>query len=282
MSQFKTPFLKNNETISISNYENGILSDRFIKRRIHMDIQPRQLQRSKKPLYATVYENLYHLIMDGTFPQDSQLPTEPKLAEMFGVSRATLRQALSLLRDDGLIVNIHGKGNFITKTHNPKQQSGIEQLGNPLRKCHTIQNFDKIELDYRIDVTSDYTREILQRDTTAVVVCERWYHSGEKTVGFALSMMAIEAVKELHLDLENEHELLEMLETGVYDLANSQTIDVKHSQSANTPTQKYKFHNGQIFNLLTDQVYISDRYPILYTKYYIPLDYFHLKINITS
>src|SRR5699024_6657019 len=162
------------------------------------------------------------------------------------------------------------------------QQSGIEQLGNPFHKCHTIQTFDKIELDYRIDVTSDYTREMLERDTTAVVVCERWYHSGEETVGFTLRMVSIEAVIALHLDLENESDLLDMLEKGVYDLANSQTIDVKHSQSANTPTQKYKFHNGQIFNLLTDQVYISDRYPILYTKYYIPLDYFHLKINITS
>src|SRR5699024_11470397 len=95
-------------------------------------------------------------------------------------------------------------------------------------------------------------------------------------------MMAIEAVKELHLDLENESDLLDMLETGVYDLANSQTIDVKHSQSANTPTQKYKFHNGQIFNLLTDQVYIRDRDPILYTKYYITLDYFHFKIKNTT
>ncbi|TQS71867.1 GntR family transcriptional regulator [Ornithinibacillus gellani] len=247
-----------------------------------MDIRPQQLKKSKKPLYVIVYEKLYHFIMEGTFPPDSKLPTEPELAKMFGVSRVTLRQALSLLRDDGLVKNIHGKGNYITKTHNPKQKAGMEQLSNPLHKCHTIESFDKVELEYRIDVTSDYTRKILQRDTAAVVVCERWYHNGPHIVAYALSMMAIDAVKELHLDLENEDELLEMLETGVYDQANSQTIDVVYSSSANASTQKYHIHKGKQFHLLTDQVFISDRYPIMYNKYYIPLDYFHLKMNILS
>lgn len=247
-----------------------------------MEIYSNKLQRSKKPLFTVIYDKLYKLIMDGSFPPNSQLPSEPELAKMFGVSRMTLRQALSLLRDDGLVKNVHGKGNFITKTHLVQKTAGLEVLGNPFYKCHTSDSIDHVELKYRIEVTSDYSRELLERDTDAVVVSERWYHSGKHTVAYALSMMAVDAVKRLNIDLENEKQLLDMLETGIYEHANSQIIDLKHSFSANAPSQKYRIHKGTLFALLTDKLYISDKHPIIHHKYYIPMDYFHLKVNVHS
>lgn len=245
-----------------------------------MEIHPKKLQRSKKPLFTFVYDKLYKLITDGTFPPNSQLPSEPELAKLFDVSRMTLRQALSLLRDDGLINNVHGKGNFITKTHHVQQAAGLEVLGNPLYKCHTMKTIDHVDLTYRMEVTSDYSREVLERDTDAVVICERWYHSGTYTVAYALSMMAFDAVKKLNIDLGDEDQLLDMLETGIYEHANSQIIDLKHSFSAKAPSQKYHIHKGNQFALLTDKLYISDKHPTIHNKYYIPMDYFHLKINV--
>lgn len=63
----------------------------------------------KRPLYVNVYDELLLQISKGEYPTDSRLPSEPDLAKKLGVSRATLRQALALLQDDGLIRNIHGK-----------------------------------------------------------------------------------------------------------------------------------------------------------------------------
>ncbi|MEH7483455.1 hypothetical protein V7157_20805 [Neobacillus drentensis] len=34
------------------------------------------LSKTKRPLFAIVYDKLYKLIMDGTFPPDSRLPTD--------------------------------------------------------------------------------------------------------------------------------------------------------------------------------------------------------------
>lgn len=56
------------------------------------------------------------MINEGTFPEGSRLPSEPELSKLIGVSRTTLRQALALLQDDGLVNNIRGKGNFIVKS----------------------------------------------------------------------------------------------------------------------------------------------------------------------
>ena len=71
--------------------------------------------KSKELRYVTVYNKLFKMINEGTFLEDSRLPSEPDLAKELGISRTTLRQALALLQDDGLIKNIRGKGNYIIK-----------------------------------------------------------------------------------------------------------------------------------------------------------------------
>jgi GntR family transcriptional regulator len=239
------------------------------------------LSKTKRPLFAVVYDKLYKLIMDGTFPPDSRLPTEPELAKVFGVSRMTLRHALSLLQEDGLVKNIHGKGNFITKFHHNRNMAGLEKLGNPLFKCYP-ENVDDVELNFRIELVSDYAKQVLHRDMTAVVAFERWYKSGEQVVAYAFTIMAIEAVSELNLDLQNEQQLLEMLDQKVYELANSSTIEIKRSKSINTPSLKYQIFNGEECDLILESVYISDKYPVVYNKYYIPTEFSQITINASK
>lgn len=237
-----------------------------------------ELNKAKKPLFVIVYDQLYKLIMDGTFPPDSQLPSEPDLAKIFGVSRMTLRHALALLQEDGLVKNIHGKGNFITKSHHNENKDGLETLGNPLYKCYTGK-IDDVELNFRIDLVTDYAMQVLNREITAVVAVERWYKSNQKVVAYAFTMIPIEEITELHLDLQNDKQLLEMLEEKVYELANSSTIEIKRSSSVNTPSLKYQIFRGEECDLILESVYISDKYPVVYNKYYIPIEFSQIKIN---
>ena len=52
---------------------------------------------------------LIDAILDGTFPANSTLPAERQLADMLGVTRSTLREALQRLAADGWIDIQHGK-----------------------------------------------------------------------------------------------------------------------------------------------------------------------------
>lgn len=54
------------------------------------------------------------MISDRDMRPGDQLPTEPELAEQFGVSRSTIREALKLLEQDGLVNAIQGRGRFVS------------------------------------------------------------------------------------------------------------------------------------------------------------------------
>ncbi|MGW5640944.1 winged helix-turn-helix domain-containing protein, partial [Streptomyces sp. NPDC003832] len=56
-----------------------------------------------QPLYWHVATQLLGELRDGTIPPGERLPGERHLARHFGVSRETVRQALEVLRHDGVV-----------------------------------------------------------------------------------------------------------------------------------------------------------------------------------
>lgn len=60
-----------------------------------------------------VFEQLKQLLIDGEWKQGEKLPSENSLAEMLGVSRITVRQALQKLGTLGLIETRLGEGSFV-------------------------------------------------------------------------------------------------------------------------------------------------------------------------
>lgn len=65
------------------------------------------------PLYRQLAAELRARIYDGTYPRGSQLPAESELIAAHSVSRVTVRLALGLLREEGLIEPTPGRGTFV-------------------------------------------------------------------------------------------------------------------------------------------------------------------------
>lgn len=68
---------------------------------------------AKKALYFEVIDFLLEDIKSGQYLPGSKLPSEDQLAREFSVSRVTLREALRVLEDDGVIIRRHGTGTFV-------------------------------------------------------------------------------------------------------------------------------------------------------------------------
>lgn len=66
-------------------------------------------------LADNIVEQLEAMILEGTLKAGERLPAERALAEQFGVSRPSLREAIQKLVAKGLLVSRHGGGNFVAE-----------------------------------------------------------------------------------------------------------------------------------------------------------------------
>ena len=65
------------------------------------------------PLYAQLADILRDMITSGELQPRSPLPSESYLQQEHGVSRGTVRMAIGILREEGLVVTIAGRGTFV-------------------------------------------------------------------------------------------------------------------------------------------------------------------------
>jgi DNA-binding GntR family transcriptional regulator len=72
------------------------------------------VRESPQPLYQQVEEALRENIRSGRWPHHYKLKPEAELAEELGIARGTVRQAIRSLVDAGLLVQMRGKGTFVT------------------------------------------------------------------------------------------------------------------------------------------------------------------------
>ena len=70
-------------------------------------------RNTTKPLYIQLKDILKHNIQKGKYQPNHPLPGERQLMEIFGVSRMTVRNAISELVSDGVLIKKHGSGTFV-------------------------------------------------------------------------------------------------------------------------------------------------------------------------
>jgi GntR family transcriptional regulator len=66
-----------------------------------------------KPLFEQLKDVIIQKITSGEYNPGECLPSERDLAQLYGVSRVTIRIALSDLVNDGILLKKHGKGTYV-------------------------------------------------------------------------------------------------------------------------------------------------------------------------
>ncbi|MFD2831290.1 trehalose operon repressor [Corticicoccus populi] len=67
--------------------------------------------------YNQIYQVLSGEIIEGVYQNQENLPSEHALVERFSVSRETVRKALNMLRENGFIQKVKGKGSVVIYDH---------------------------------------------------------------------------------------------------------------------------------------------------------------------
>lgn len=70
--------------------------------------------QSATPVYMQVADILRARIESGQLIPDRPVPSESQLQQEFGVARGTARKAIAVLREQGLVVTVKGRGSYVS------------------------------------------------------------------------------------------------------------------------------------------------------------------------
>lgn len=99
------------------------------------------------PLYKQIAESLTKKIKEGKF-KSGKLPSEKELCETYFVSRISIRQAIKILEQNGIVYSVQGKGTYIypvpirqSLMHVTNFEKTLQEKG--LKGSTVILSFDK-------------------------------------------------------------------------------------------------------------------------------------------
>jgi len=95
------------------------------------------------PRYYQVYTVLSQRVRDGEWMADAPMPTEQEFAVAFAVSRVTIRKALNMLQEEGLVLRQQGRGTFALP---PPKRPGRANFSGLLENVSNFEQHTKVRV----------------------------------------------------------------------------------------------------------------------------------------
>ncbi|MBC8163801.1 MAG: GntR family transcriptional regulator [Roseiflexaceae bacterium] len=107
--------------------------------------------QTNDPVAQARYTQLVHMfraqILSGALGVGMRLPTEHEIAEQYAISRGTVRQALMVLANEGLIERVQGRGSTVLSRNVPSEAPAERRIGLVLNRPGA-----QLELDILVGV----------------------------------------------------------------------------------------------------------------------------------
>lgn len=122
--------------------------------------------------YQQIYNTIREGILSGEYPVNSKLPDEITLAKQYKCSRMTIKKALELLVNEGLIYRHQGKGTFVL-SHVAKQNKIVvperDIKGLSLISSDVYNNVSSQILNFSLEFATDEIAQKLQVSSNAPI-----------------------------------------------------------------------------------------------------------------
>jgi GntR family transcriptional regulator len=116
-------------------------------------------------LYFQLQEVLKEKIEMGIWGVGEMIPSEPSLCEMYQVSRTVVRQALSVLEQDGQLRRVRGRGTFVSPPKIKQRVGGLSRL-----LADPIPGHETLIIDYQEERPPKWVSEKLELQSSAKIV----------------------------------------------------------------------------------------------------------------
>lgn len=233
--------------------------------------------RPKLALYRILADRIRDEIVRGHWSHGEQIPTEGELVEEYGVSRATVRQALSLLEHEGYVVTRHGAGRFISRP-DAIVAAGIEQLASMTRTIADQGRKPGMRfLDRSWRAASPQEADSLQvTNGSRVLAIKRAITADRKVVAFSHDVLPEHILPPDFILRELKGSIFEFLETRCQIVPKAASANIHAVRSDDTD---WDADQPDALYVLLDQIHFSDTgAPILYSRTYFIQDRFNFTV----
>lgn len=233
----------------------------------------------KRPLYMRVYDELYQRIVNETYSPGEQLPGENQLAGEMSVSRGTLRQALLVLQEEGLIFNHQGKGNFVCKNNRASVNNVPLCVGSPVFQFAKGADV-KTSVSLLAEPINDYISKELNLDTTTLLVTlHQIFEIGDQVVSYGITLMGHVDFQQYGLDLTDQEQLVNFTNSLVYERCKSSSVKAMITQCDDFLSEKLDVEPGTVLWCWRESLYSDADEVYAINKYYLLPEYFSITFN---
>ncbi len=229
--------------------------------------------KEKIPSYVPIYNMLYSDITGGVYEDGSQLPSESALTEKYGVSRNTLRQALTVLTEDGLITKSQGRGTLVTY-HKDLKPTGGRHIINPMIQC-AKGAVEAIDISFNFGPPTDVARNKLGINGNEIIMASNViYMVGGKPIGRAFIQIPARHIEKIHVDLASEDEVSNLVNVTLFEIAESAAMMVRVIRAEGESIEFLKIPPEEPILYIEEILYTRDSGVLARCKFYfIPEKY---------
>lgn len=214
--------------------------------------------------YQEIFNDLQEKIINTTYQPGSLLPTEQDLQKLYGVSRDTVRKALRLLTEKGLIQKVQGRGSQVLKQELLNfPVSGLTSYKELVESLH----LDSVTQVISLDLDTIDEKEALR--TGFAQGHQVWKVLRTRTIDGFVSVLDLD-----YLSKDCVPEVTkEIAENSIYAyLENDLGLDISYAQKeitiqASTERERLLMDNtDEYLVLIRSRVYLGDTRQFQYTE----------------
>lgn len=135
------------------------------------------------PLYQSMLNDLIQQISSGQLPENTKLPSEQKLGEMYSVSRITVRRALAELENRNYIYKKQGQGSFVAVKDESNSEVSFLNVNKRIEEMEALPKVGLQKFELNIDDSEKRARKELNLgDDDYMYVIQFMYYADDEPV----------------------------------------------------------------------------------------------------
>ncbi|PRX33576.1 GntR family transcriptional regulator [Orenia metallireducens] len=237
------------------------------------------IKKDSRPLYMLVKEKIDEKIENGEYKPGDRLPSEAKLSENFGVSRATLREALRVLEKEGKVNRQQGIGTFITEKL-ALFKSGIEEL-NSITQTIEAMGLKAGTVDLKLKMNQqveDLIKEFELNKNDKMVILHRTRTADDKPVAYCEDYLPQSLLPNSLSESDINISLLSFLQEESNIYISYAVADILPVITDEFLAKRLDLNIGDPVLLLKQMHYDDRDNPVLYSKNYFRSDKFEFHV----